>query len=508
MRTSSRGFRRPSVSNSGSDISAPPSPSAATVSRSGRASAAPIALPSPSPTHWKACGKTKPAASGTRRYIDGQPWKWPESTTTVRSSGSIASSASVSVRGSSRPGAAASSYGSCCQAPAAISSASAAVRRDERVDRQLSPRSALGGRARVADHADVDGPVGADRVGVEVDLGHARAVRDQRPVARRPLVQRGAEGDHRVRLAQQPRGDRRREPARDPERVRVAGEQAVGDRRGGEHGAGQLAQPPQRGAGAGQHRAAAGDDRGPLGVRQQRHERVDRPRPRRRQLGQRRRQRRIALGRLHVERQHQHHRAPLDAGAAHGARHVGHRGVRPVHALGDRPDRLHQPGLVDAEVRPQRGGGRVGGEHDQRRAALGRLGQPRHGVRHARALVHAAGGEPPAHARVPVGHADRPALVARGNERHAGVAQRVGGGQVAAPEQPEDGVDAERRERPADRLGDQHGASGRSAGRAGRRRRRGSPRGSGSTSRSTPKIASRVPTTKTSPSAPPASTRL
>ena len=56
--------RRPSVSNSGSDSSAPPSPSAATVRRSGRAIAAPMALPRARPTHWKACGKTKPGRVG------------------------------------------------------------------------------------------------------------------------------------------------------------------------------------------------------------------------------------------------------------------------------------------------------------------------------------------------------------------------------------------------------------------------------------------------------------
>ena len=46
--------------------------------------------------------------------------------------------------------------------------------------------------------------------------------------------------------------------------------------------------------------------------------------------------------------------------------------------------------------------------------------------------------------------------MAGGVERHAGVAQRVGDGQVAAAEQAEDGVDTERGERPADRLRDPH----------------------------------------------------
>jgi hypothetical protein len=61
---------------------------------------------------------------------------------------------------------------------------------------------------RVADDAQVDRPVGADGVGLEVDLRDPRAGRDQRPVARRLLVERRAEAHHHVGLAQQPRGDR------------------------------------------------------------------------------------------------------------------------------------------------------------------------------------------------------------------------------------------------------------------------------------------------------------
>ena len=46
--------------------------------------------------------------------------------------------------------------------------------------------------------------------------------------------------------------------------------------------------------------------------------------------------------------------------------------------------------LVDAEVRVQRGRGRVGGEQDQGRAALGRLGEAGDGVGQPRPLVDAA----------------------------------------------------------------------------------------------------------------------
>ena len=59
------------VSSSLIPISAPPSPSAATVSRSGRAIAEPIADASPRPIDWYACVKQNPSASGTLRYMLG-----------------------------------------------------------------------------------------------------------------------------------------------------------------------------------------------------------------------------------------------------------------------------------------------------------------------------------------------------------------------------------------------------------------------------------------------------
>ena len=424
--------------------------------------------------------------------------KCPESTTTVRSSGSIASSAIVSVRGSRR---ALSSYGTWRQAPASISSRErggaaargvAVERRDER----------LGGRGGVADDAGVDRPVRADRLLVAVDLHDTRGRGEQRAVARGPLVQRGAERDHGVGLAEQAR---RRRATRSRRRCRGrTGRPRTGRWRPPRWRARRrsLAEAAQRRPGARQHRAAARDDRRPLGRLQDR-----RPPPRTAACpgaagassGPSGARRRVAVGGLHVERQHQHDGAPLDPRAAHGTRDVGHRGVRPVHPLRDGADRLDQARLVDPEVRPQRRGGRVGGEHQQRRAALGRLGQPGDRVREPGSLVHAAGGDPPAHAPVAVGHADRAALVARAVEPRAAVAQRVRERQVAAAEQPEDDVDRRalpapsrpprRRARPA--------VSGRSVGTAARRPRRGSRRGPRSSQPNDVRIARIVPTTNT-----------
>lgn len=49
----------------------PPSPSAATGSGSGCASAVPTAVARPSPIDWNACVKPKPNSSGTDRYALG-----------------------------------------------------------------------------------------------------------------------------------------------------------------------------------------------------------------------------------------------------------------------------------------------------------------------------------------------------------------------------------------------------------------------------------------------------
>jgi hypothetical protein len=284
-------------------------------------------------------------------------------------------------------------------------------------------------------------------------------------VARGPLVQRRTEGDHDVRLAEQPLRERSREAAGDAEVVGIAGEQAVGHGARGQQRARALAQRAQRRTGAGQHGAAPGDDRGLPCSRQQVGERGHR-----RRRGPRRGEGAAVVGRrghavgqlggLHVEREHEDDGAALDPRAAHRAGDVGHRAGRPVHALGRRPDGLHEADLVDAEVRAHRRAGHVGRQHEQRRAALRRLGQARHRVGQTRPLVDAARREAPAHAAVAVGHADRARLVAGGEAARAGIAQGVGDGEVAAAHEPEDGFHPHPRQRAADRLSDEHGAGG------------------------------------------------
>ena len=123
------------------------------------------------------------------------------------------------------------------------------------------------------------------------------------------------------------------------------------------------------------------------------------------------------------------------------------------------PDRADQRVLVDPEVRPHRRRAGVGGEHQQRRAALGRLGDAGHRVGQPAALVHRQHADPAAHPGVGVGHRRRAALVPGGDERDAARAQRVGDVEVAAADHTERVADAELGERPADQLGDVSGAS-------------------------------------------------
>ena len=191
--------------------------------------------------------------------------------TTFLSCGSSSASAIDSVRGSMTPAAPLGANGSSRQPPAAISSRSSARAHAARLgaDARELGEQAPGGELRVADDRDVGRVVQADRERVGVDLDELDVGRQQRAVARRPVVERRAERDDDVGVADELGRQRRREAAADPDRVRLAVEDPVRDGRRREQRAAGLAEARDRRPGARQHRAAAGEQQRAARVRQQ-----------------------------------------------------------------------------------------------------------------------------------------------------------------------------------------------------------------------------------------------
>ncbi len=99
-----------------------------------------------------------------------------------------------------------------------------------------------------------------------------------------------------------------------------------------------------------------------------------------------------------------------------GARGVGGGRAGGVQPFRHRPHRGGQRGHVDAEVGPHRRAGHVRGEHEQRRAALGRLGDAGQRVGQPRALVHGEDAHPAGPAGPGIGHARGTAFVPGGDE--------------------------------------------------------------------------------------------
>ena len=156
---------------------------------------------------------------------------------------------------------------------------------------------------------------------------------------------------------------------------------------------------------------------------------------------------------LDVDREHEHDRPALGLGALVGPQRIVGRGLGGVQALGDRPHRLDEPVLVDAEVRGQRGRRGLAGQDEERRAALGRLGQPGHRVGQPRTLVHADHAHASRHPRVAVGGGDRPGFQTRVVQGGAAGDERLGDDHVARAQQPEDVAHALRGQRLADHVG-------------------------------------------------------
>ena len=279
-----------------------------------------------------------------------------------------------------------------------------------------------------------------------------------RAVAHRPHVERAAPADDQVGRADQLGRERRGEAAAHIEVPGIAAEQALGRGRGGEQRPARVGEPLQVGPGVRHPGAPPGDEHRPLRAGQDAGQLGRRLRPGRAGAQRRRRRdhRRVTLRRLDVERHREHHRAALCLRGPVGPGHVGGGRAGRVQPVGLRPDRGGERGHVDPEVGPHRRAGHVGRQHQQRRAALGRLGDAGERVGQARPLMDRHQADPAGRPRPAVGHAGGAALVAGGDEPGAPGDQGVGHVEVAAAHHAEHRVGAEAGEHRPGRLADQH----------------------------------------------------
>ena len=142
---------------------------------------------------------------------------------------------------------------------------------------------------------------------------------------------------------------------------------------------------------------------------------------------------------LHVQREVQQHDPPLPHRGGHRRGRLLHRLVRRRDPHRHRAHGRGQRRLVDVEVgaRP----GRLGRDHHQRCAALRGLGDAGHRVGQPAPLVHAQRRHPAGHPRVGVGHRGGAALVPCGHVPGPCGDHRVGDLEVARPHDTEDGAD-------------------------------------------------------------------
>ena len=303
--------------------------------------------------------------------------------------------------------------------------------------------------AHVADHAERAGRVGAEGLGVEVDLHDDGAVGDQPAVPHRPHVQGAAPADDQVGAADQLGGQRRGEPAGDVQRPRAAGEQSLRHRRRGQQRAGtRSASCLQRGPAPGPASAAAGHEHRPRARRARRGASASRRTPSGvdRRSGRRRRP-----------------RAGLASAALGCGLHVSGRFSRTVRAVAAPRSprrRAASATAVAAEVDSARHGApppaasaRLVDEKFDR-GWVASAATTTSGVRLLAASVMpvialvspqpwctVTAADPAAHPGVGVGHRRRAALVPGGDVTGARRDQRVGDVEVAGADDAEDGVD-------------------------------------------------------------------
>ena len=261
---------------------------------------------------------------------------------------------------------------------------------------------------------------------------------------RGPHVERGAPPDDQISVTDELGGERCGEPAGDAERPAVAFEQAVGNGARRQERAGWLGEINQGLPATGASRPAPGDEHRPSAAASASTRRASPTSstgavasPARRGRARRRTSHLCAL---ELQRQVENDGATLVPGRPEARGRVGDGGVRSRDAHRHRTDRLDESRLVDVEVRVRCSD--LGGEHEQRRPALGRFRDARHRVRQPAALVDRDRGNLAARARVGVGHRRRAVLVAGGDEPGPGGNECVGEVEVAGADDAEDLADA------------------------------------------------------------------
>ncbi len=332
---------------------------------------------------------------------------------------------------------------------------------------------ASGREFHVAGDSEVQFPVRAEGGRVVVDLYDGGVRADQPAVPHGPHVQRAAPADDQVGFLDQFGRQGRREASGHVERPWIAVEQAAGDGRGREQRAMLFGERRQGVPGTGRTRSPAGHEDRPPGPLQHPHERlhVGELRLHRGPFGRHDGEGRLVVWYigyvegLYSQREVEQHGPPLAHGSPNGIEGLRDGVLRRGHARRDRADRSRQRLLVDVEVGPRLG--HLGRQHEQRRTALGRLGDAGHGVRQAGALMNAQRGHGSAHPGVRVCHGRRAALMARGHEPRTRRDHGIGEMEVARTDHAEDLTDPGRVQGPPDGLGDLHERSTRASTRAG-----------------------------------------
>ena len=317
----------------------------------------------------------------------------------------------------------------------------------------------VGNTHRVADNARVDIGVLSQGQPVGVDVDDLRAVH-QRSLGGGPLVQRGTERDDAVAQHDRVQGDRVREPAEEPEVVRLSSEQVASAQRRG-HGSSDPARQAQQcgariragGSLACQHyRTFCGSDEADCPVHNGwvGHHRL---------AGDQRRRRRRVLHLLPLElhRDVEHHGAAFQDGAADCSRQVFGDRLWSTDLFEPSPRRQHDVPVGDVLEVFAIHNGRVARKEQQRRVVPRALHECGHRVGQGRAVGDRGDAEPARGSGVAVCREDAARLVRKRDERASAMTlEGVHHVEVRVAQHAEHGADAVVRQRAGNCFVEEH----------------------------------------------------